>query len=169
MSSRIDRILTTHVGSLPRSQAVTDVVFARETDEQRDLAKDDAVITAAVADVVRQQKQVGIDLVSDGEMSKISYATYIADRFSGFDGDSPRQPGQDLVDFPALLRKLADRGATAKYRRPRCVGPVAVKNLQPLHSDISNLNAAVASVKPHGAFMNAASPGVIALFQPNDF
>ncbi len=169
MSSRIDRIMTTHVGSLPRSQAVTDVVFARETDAQRDLVADNAVITAAVAEVVEHQKQVGIDFVSDGEMSKISYATYIADRFSGFDGDSPRQPGQDLVEFPALLRKLAERGSTAKYRRPRCVGAVAVKNLQPLESDIANLNAAVASARPHGAFMNAASPGVIALFQPNDF
>jgi len=169
MSSRIDRITTTHVGSLPRSQAVTDVVFARETDAQRDLAADDAVITAAVAEVVNHQKQVGIDFVSDGEMSKISYATYIADRFSGFDGDSPRQPGQDLVEFPALLRKLAERGSTAKYRRPRCVGPVAVKNLRPLESDIANLNAAVAAARPYGAFMNAASPGVIALFQPNDF
>ncbi len=169
MSSRIDRIRTTHVGSLPRSQAVTDVVFARETDAQRDLAADDAVISAAVAEVVARQKAVGIDFVSDGEMSKISYATYIADRFSGFDGDSPRQPGQDLVEFPALLRKLAERGSTAKYRRPRCVGPVAVKTLRPLQTDIANLNAAVTAVGPYGAFMNAASPGVIALFQPNDF
>jgi 5-methyltetrahydropteroyltriglutamate--homocysteine methyltransferase len=172
MSSRIDRIPTTHVGSLPRSQAVTEVVFARaadSTDVQRDSARDDAVITAAVAEVVELQKSVGIDLVSDGEMSKISYATYISDRFSGFGGDSPRQPGQDLVDFPALLRKLAERGATAQYRRPRCIGPVAVKNLRPLQIDIANLNQAVAAAKPHGAFMNAASPGVIALFQPNDF
>jgi len=172
MSSRIDRIATTHVGSLPRSQAVTDVVFARAadaTDAQRDIARDDAVITAAVAEVVNLQKSVGIDFVSDGEMSKISYATYISDRFSGFGGDSPRQPGQDLVDFPALLRKLAERGATAQYRRPRCIGPVAVKTLRPLQIDIANLNQAVAVANPHGAFMNAASPGVIALFQPNDF
>ncbi|HEY4339675.1 MAG TPA: cobalamin-independent methionine synthase II family protein [Steroidobacteraceae bacterium] len=172
MSTRIDRITTTHVGSLPRSQAVTDVVFARAadtTDVQRDTARDDAVITAAVAEVVDLQKKVGIDFVSDGEMSKISYATYISDRFAGFGGDSPRQPGQDLVDFPALLRKLAERGATAQYRRPRCIGPVSVKNSRPLQIDIANLNAAVAAAKPLGAFMNAASPGVIALFQPNDF
>jgi 5-methyltetrahydropteroyltriglutamate--homocysteine methyltransferase len=172
MSTRIDRIATTHVGSLPRSQAVTDVVFARAadtTDVQRDTARDDAVITAAVAEVVNLQKKVGIDFVSDGEMSKISYATYISDRFAGFGGDSPRQPGQDLVDFPALLRKLAERGATAQYRRPRCIGPVSVKNSRPLQIDIANLNQAVAAAKPVGAFMNAASPGVIALFQPNDF
>ena len=169
MSSRIDRIATTHVGSLPRSQAVTDVLFGREGDAPRDKAHDDAVITAAVAEVVKRQQSIGIDFVSDGEMSKISYATYISRRFSGFGGDSPRQPGQDLVDFPDLLRKLAERGATAQYRRPRCVGPVAVKDLQPVQTDIANLNAAAAAAKPLGAFMNAASPGVIALFQPNDF
>jgi len=169
MSSRIDRITTTHVGSLPRSPAVTEVLFARETDAQRDIARDDAVISAAVAEVVARQKSIGIDFVSDGEMSKISYATYIARRFSGFDGDTPREPGQDLVEFPGLLRKLADRGSTAKYRRPRCVGPVNVKDLQPLEIDIANLGRAAAVSKPHGAFMNSASPGVIALFQPNDF
>ena len=169
MSPRIDRILTTHVGSLPRSQAVTDVVFGRENDPHRDRERDDAVIGAAVTDVVARQHKVGIDLVSDGEMGKISYATYIADRCSGFDGDSPRQPGQDLVEFPALLKKLADRGSTAKYRRPRCVGPVAVKDRRPMETDIAHLNAAVAAVRPYGAFMNSASPGVIALFQPNDF
>ena len=89
------------MGSLPRSQAVTDVIFARESTATRDRVKDDRLITDAVAEVVRRQAQVGIDVVSDGEMSKISYATYIAHRFSGFDGDTPREPGQDLVEFPA--------------------------------------------------------------------
>ena len=169
MTGSIDRILTTHVGSLPRSQAVTEVLFAREREESRDSARDDAVITAAVAEVVRRQVEVGIDLVSDGEMSKISYATYIARRLSGFDGDTPREPGQDLVEFPGLLRKLAERGSTAKYRRPRCVGPVSVKDPWPLEVDIANLSAAEAAAHPTGVFMNAASPGVVALFQPNDF
>src|SRR5256885_13770953 len=171
MTGSIDRILTTHVGSLPRSQAVTEVLFAREREESRDSARDDAVITAAVAEVVRRQVEVGIDLVSDGEMSKISYATYIARRLSGFDGDTPREPGQDLVEFPGLLRKLAERGSTAKYRRPRCVGPVSVKDPRPLEVDIANLSAAAAAAaaRPPGTFMNAASPGVVALFQPNDF
>jgi 5-methyltetrahydropteroyltriglutamate--homocysteine methyltransferase len=169
MSASPGRILTTHVGSLPRSQAVTDALFAREREEARDQAHDDAIIREAVAEVVRRQVEVGLDLVSDGEMSKISYATYIARRFAGFDGDTPREPGQDLVEFPGLLRKLAERGATAKYRRPRCVGPVSVKDLQPLKMDIANLNAAAAATHPTGVFMNAASPGVIALFQPNDF
>jgi 5-methyltetrahydropteroyltriglutamate--homocysteine methyltransferase len=169
MSASAGRILTTHVGSLPRSQAVTDVLFAREREEARDVQRDDAVITEAVAAVVRRQVDVGIDIVSDGEMSKISYATYIARRLAGFDGDTAREPGQDLVEFPGLLRKLAERGATAKYRRPRCVAAVSVKDTRPLATDIRNLNAAAGSAHPTGVFMNAASPGVIALFQPNDY
>jgi 5-methyltetrahydropteroyltriglutamate--homocysteine methyltransferase len=163
------RILTTHVGSLPRSQAVTDVLFARERGEARDEARDDAVIAQAVAEVVRRQVGLGIDVVSDGEMSKISYATYIAERFAGFAGDTAREPGQDLVEFPGLLKKLADRGSTAKYRRPRCIGEIRVKNLAPLHADVRHLEAATAEAAPTAAFMNAASPGVVALFQPNDF
>jgi len=169
MSATAGRILTTHVGSLPRSQAVTDVLFAREREEAREGASDDAVIRAAVAEVVRRQVEVGIDFVSDGEMSKISYATYIARRLGGFGGDTPREPGQDLVEFPNLLRKLAERGATAKYRRPRCVAAVTVKDRKPLETDIGNLQSAAAAAHPHGTFMNAASPGVIALFQPNDY
>jgi 5-methyltetrahydropteroyltriglutamate--homocysteine methyltransferase len=169
MKRSTDRILTTHVGSLPRSQAVTDVLFARERNEVSDVRAAAAVIANAVAEVVRRQVAVGIDVVSDGEMSKISYATYIAERLSGFGGDTPREPGQDLVEFPGLLKKLADRGSTAKYRRPRCIGEIRVTNLAPLQEDLKNIRAAVASAAPAEAFMNAASPGVVALFQPNDF
>jgi 5-methyltetrahydropteroyltriglutamate--homocysteine methyltransferase len=121
-----ERVLTTHVGSLPRSQAVTDVLFARERNEVADASAAARVIADAVVDVVRRQVDVGVDVVSDGEMSKITYATYIADRFTGFAGDTPREPGQDLVEFPRLMTKLAERGATAKYR-PRCVGEIKVQ------------------------------------------
>jgi len=169
MHGSSERILTTHVGSLPRSQAVTDVLFGRETGEPRDRARDAATLTQAVRDVVHRQAELGLDIVSDGETSKISYATYVADRFEGFAGDTPREPGQDLVEFPNLLRKLAERGSTAKYRRPRCVGPITVKDRAPLAADVSNLNAALAASQGVRGFMNAASPGVIALFQPNDY
>jgi len=169
MKHSTDRILTTHVGSLPRSQAVTDVLFARERNEAGNAQAAAAVISDAVAEVVRRQVAVGIDVVSDGEMSKISYATYIAERLAGFGGDTPREPGQDLVEFPGLLKKLADRGSTAKYRRPRCIGEISVKNLAPLHEDLGNIRAAIAAAAPTEGFMNAASPGVVALFQPNDF
>lgn len=169
MRHSVDRILTTHVGSLPRSQAVTDVLFARAAQQASDVTQGDAVITHAVAEVVKRQVEVGLDVVSDGEMSKISYATYVSERLSGFDGDTPREPGQDLVEFPSLLHKLAERGATAKYRRPRCVGPIAVKDLEPMRKDVANMRAAVDAAGPAEAFLNAASPGVVALFQPNDF
>jgi len=122
-----------------------------------------------VVDVVRRQVAAGVDVVSDGESNKISYATYIADRFEGFGGDTPREPGQDLVEFPGLLTKLAERGSTAKYRRPRCVGEIKPKDSEPLHEDLRNFRRALDDAKPTEGFLNAASPGVIALFQPNDY
>jgi 5-methyltetrahydropteroyltriglutamate--homocysteine methyltransferase len=169
MRHSTERILTTHVGSLPRSQAVTDVLFAREKGEIRDPESAALVIADAVRDVVRRQVETGVDVVSDGEMSKISYATYIADRFDGFGGDTPREPGQDLVEFPRLLTKLAERGSTAKYRRPRCIGEIRPKDTRPLQQDLANFRRAVDAAKPVEAFLNAASAGVIALFQPNDY
>lgn len=169
MRTSTDRILTTHVGSLPRSQAVTDVLFGREHGTIADSAAAARVIADATEEVVKRQVAAGVDVVSDGEMSKISYATYVADRFTGFDGDTPREPGQDLVEFPRLLEKLAKLGSTAKYRRPRCVGEIHTKTLEPLQEDLRNFARGVAAGKPADAFLNAASPGVIALFQPNDF
>jgi len=164
-----ERILTTHVGSLPRSQAVTDVLFARAAGQATESMQGDAVISRGIAEVVQRQVEVGLDVVSDGEMSKISYATYVSERLSGFDGDTPREPGQDLVEYPGLLRKLAERGATAKYRRPRCVGPIAVKDLEPMRKDVANMRNAIQAAGAAEGFLNAASPGVVALFQPNDF
>ena len=163
------RILTTHVGSLPRSADVTELIFAVERGEAVDQARFEAVIAAAVDETVARQVAAGIDLVSDGEMAKISYATYIKDRISGFDGDSPREPPADLEDFPSFLQRQAKGGGTPTYRRPKCVGPVAPKTLAPLDDDLRHLQAAVTAHAPSGAFMNAASPGVIALFQPNEY
>ena len=162
-----DRILTTHVGSLPRSHAVTDLIFAQERGEAVDADEFDRVIGAAVDACVARQVANGVDLVSDGEMSKISYATYIKDRITGFDGDSPRTPPADLEDFPSFLQRQASGGGTPTYRRPCCVGPVAPRTLAPLDADVAHLRRATDTHRPTGAFMNAASPGVIALFQPN--
>ncbi len=167
MPALAHRFLTTHVGSLPRAQAVVDQIFARERGEPVDEATFDAVMRSAVDDVVRRQVAAGIDIVSDGEMSKISYATYVKDRYTGFDGDSPRRTPADLLEFPGFLKRLATSGGTPSYRRPCCVGPIGVKTMAPLRKDIANVQAATAR---HGAaevFMNAASPGVVALFQPN--
>ncbi|MCA3692008.1 cobalamin-independent methionine synthase II family protein [Aquidulcibacter sp.] len=163
-----DRILTTHVGSLPRSKAVTDLIFAAERGDPIDQAQFDEVIGRAVDETVANQVRVGIDLVSDGEMSKISYATYIKDRITGFDGDSPRTPPSDLEAFPSFLQRQASGGGTPTYRRPKCIGPVAVKSMEPLKADLRFMAVAIAKHQPVAGFMNAASPGVIALFQPNE-
>ena len=168
MKASSERILVTHVGSLPRSQAVTDVLFASDRGEPIDADAGNATIASAVREVVRRQVEAGVDVVSDGEMSKITYATYIKDRLTGFAGDTPREPGQDLVEFPRILKRLAETGATAKYQRPRCVGEIRVRSLEPAKTDVQNLQAATAAAGPSEGFLNAASPGVIALFQPND-
>jgi 5-methyltetrahydropteroyltriglutamate--homocysteine methyltransferase len=165
MISSSDRILTTHVGSLPRSQAVTDTVFAQEKGET--VADAAAIIRAAVDDVVARQVATGVDIVSDGEMSKISYATYIKDRITGFDGDSDRSPPSDLEEFPGFLKRQASSGGTPEYRRPCCVGEIKVKDMGPVAEDIANLFSAMQKTVAKEGFMNAASPGVIALFQPN--
>ena len=162
-----DRIVTTHVGSLPRSAAVTELIFAHEQGETVDPARFDAVLTEAVDACVARQVECGIDIVSDGEMAKISYATYIKDRITGFDGDSPRTPPADLEAFPSFLKRQAGSGGTPTYRRPCCVGPIAPKTLAPLVDDLRRFDTAIAAHPPAGSFMNAASPGVIALFQPN--
>lgn len=167
MKLSTDKILTTHVGSLPRSKAVTDGVFAKENQQPYDVDNLAATIKSAVDEVVRKQVETGVDIVSDGEMSKISYATYIKDRITGFAGDSERNPPADLEEFPGFLARQASSGGTPSYKRPCCVGEIAVKDMQPLEEDLANFSAAV---QQHGAaegFMNAASPGVIALFQPN--
>lgn len=167
MKSSIDRILTTHVGSLPRSKAVTDYVFAHEKGEVTDQGGMNATIKDAVNNVIAKQVEAKVDIVSDGEMSKISYATYIKDRITGFDGDSPRSAPKDLEDFPGFLERQSNSGGTPTYRRPCCVGPITVKSMQPLQDDLDNFAAALRDAKVEDGFMNAASPGVIALFQPN--
>lgn len=165
----MSKILTTHVGSLPRSQEVVDLIFARENKTPYKQDEFDAAMTRAVSDTVAKQVAAGVDIVSDGETSKISYATYVKDRYTGFDGDSPRNAPADLKLFPGFLKRLAEEGGTPQYARPMCVGEVRSKGQGELEKDIANLKGAMAE---HGAelgFMNAASPGVISLFLQNDY
>ncbi len=165
----MSKILTTHVGSLPRTQEVVDFIFAREHETPYDVAEFDAAMAQAVSATVARQKEAGIDIVSDGETSKISYATYVKDRYTGFDGDSPRNAPADLKMFPGFLKRLADDGGTPKYARPMCVGEVRSKGQGELEKDIANLKAAMAAQGVTRGFMNAASPGVISLFLQNDY
>ena len=163
------RILTSHVGSLPRSQEVVDFIFARENGVPYDEPSFDETMTTAVHDTVRKQVESGIDIVSDGETSKISYATYVKDRYTGFSGDSPRNAPADLKMFPTFLERLANEGGTPQYARPMCTGPVSSKGQGELQKDISNLKVAMSAHGITRGFMNAASPGVISLFLQNDF
>ena len=165
----MSKILTTHVGSLPRTQDVVDFIFAREHGRDYDTGAFDTCMTAAVSETVRKQKEAGIDIVSDGETSKISYATYVKDRYTGFDGDSPRNAPADLKMFPGFLKRLADDGGTPQYARPMCVGDVKSRGQGELQKDIENLKAAMTEHGLERGFMNAASPGVISLFLQNDF
>ena len=162
------KILTSHVGSLPRTQKVVDFIFARENEQPFDQEEFDNTMTAAVGETVAKQVQAGIDVVSDGETSKISYATYVKDRYSGFSGDSPRNAPADLKMFPGFLKRLADDGGTPQYARPMCTGEVKSKGQGELQKDIDNLKAAMAKHGVGRGFMNAASPGVISLFLQND-
>ncbi len=162
-------IKTTHVGSLPRTQKVVDFIFAREREEPYSEAEFDAAMTEAVDDTVAKQVAAGVDIVSDGETSKISYATYVKDRYSGFSGDSPRNAPADLKEFPSFLKRLADDGGTPQYARPMCTGAVTSKGQGELEKDIANLKTAMAKHGAQRGFMNAASPGVISLFLQNDF
>ena len=161
------KILTSHVGSLPRTQDVVDFIFARENGESYDQAAFDSCMSSACDETVRRQVEAGVDIVSDGETSKISYATYVKDRYTGFSGDSPRNAPADLKQFPGFLERLANSGGTPQYARPMCTGEVVSKGQGELQADIDNLKAGMAA---HGAtrgFMNAASPGVISLFLQN--
>ena len=165
----MSRILTTHVGSLPRSQDVVDFIFTRENNKQYVEKDFDECIRNNVLSTAKKQKIAGIDIISDGETSKISYATYVKDRYTGFSGDSPRNPPEDLKLFPGFLKRLADDGGTPQYARPMCTGEVRSKGQGELQKDISNLKAAMSANDIGRGFMNAASPGVISLFLQNDY
>lgn len=163
------KIKTSHVGSLPRTQDVVDFIFARENEKPYDQAAFDSCMTAAVSETVRKQVESGVDIVSDGETSKISYATYVKDRYTGFSGDSPRNAPADLKMFPSFLQRLADDGGTPQYARPMCTGEVTSKGQDELNKDIANLKAGIETHVASGGFMNAASPGVISLFLQNSY
>ena len=167
-----DRILTTHVGSLPRPAHVVDLLFAQDRGDEHDASLVEDLLQQSVNDVVRLQDDVGLDVVSDGEMSKISYATYIRHRLTGFEGDSARPTPQDLDDFPSFRDQLVSEGHSPTYRRPVCTGPIGVKDCSLVTRDISRLRRALAESRATespavAGFMTAVSPGTIGVFHPN--
>ncbi len=176
MSARVeagrDRILTTHVGSLPRSEPVVRLLAARENRQPFQAQEFDRTVRQFVLDVVKRQVDIGIDLVSDGEASKISYATYVRDRLAGFGEEGQAElarPHLDLKPFPDLQRKMAQLNGPRPFKRVACVGPIAMRDREALRHDLDNLRAATEAARPSAAFMNAASPGVVAAFLPNQY
>ncbi len=176
-----DRILTTHVGSLPRPPDLLRLLEARETGREFDHSAFETRLASAVHDVVAQQVTAGIDSVCDGEQSKISYTFYVRHRLSGIgalrggDNDKPPQTAahRDLLDHPDFMQRLNQaRGSTSWFSReavPCCTGPVAYGDRHPLETDLQNLTAACTAAKPVEAFMNAASPGVLTKFVPDRY
>jgi 5-methyltetrahydropteroyltriglutamate--homocysteine methyltransferase len=167
MRRSTERFLTTHTGSLPRAEDLVRTMFAKEEGVPVDPAALKARIRLAVADVVKQQVEAGIDIVNDGEMSKPSYATYIKDRLDGFGGESRPLTYQDLVDFPDFARRVFGDPGRARRKTPGCNGPISLRAADAAAVDVDNLQAALARVNAEEGFLSAASPGVIALFFHN--
>lgn len=161
-------IATTHVGSLPRGEKLTPLLLARDHGEAYDAAEFDRVVQEAVDDAVARQVQAGVTIVSDGELGKVGYSTYMIERLSGFGGHTDRQPAADLAPLPDLRKKLAAIMGSQEFTRASCIGPVKLVTLEPLHDDIRRFRAALdRNGKGVRAFMNSASPGLITAFQVN--
>lgn len=169
MQTSRDRILTTHVGSLPRPDDAVALILKKERGEPYDAAEFDRVIKRAVGDIVKKQADLGIDIVSDGETSKIGYSVYIKDRFTGFGGEYQAKPHLDLADYPEFRKRMTSFLGPQTFRRLCCVGPIEPKDREALKKDIANFKAALSGANVVEGFMNAASPGVVASFLRNQY
>jgi 5-methyltetrahydropteroyltriglutamate--homocysteine methyltransferase len=160
--------LTTHVGSLPRGEELVPLLLARDHGEPYDAAAFERLVQAAVEDAVAKQEAAGVSIVSDGELGKVGYSTYVKERLSGFGGRVARKPALDLAALPELRRKLALIMGEQEFVRASCVGPVRLRTLDPCHEDIRRFSRALAGRSVRG-FLNAASPGLITAFQPDAY
>lgn len=161
-------IETTHVGSLPRGDELVPLLLARDHGQPYDVEEFDAVVQRAVDEAVVKQMESGVSIASDGELGKVGYSTYITERLSGFGGDVPRKPALDLAPLPEFRKKLAAVMGDQEFVRAACIGEVKLVNLEPCHEDIRRFQKAMAG-KAVSGFMNAASPGLITAFQPNQY
>ena len=168
MKRSVERILTTHTGSLPRPPDLIRTMFAREEGVPVDGPALAARIRTAVAEVVGKQIDAGIAVVNDGEVSKPSYATYVKDRLNGFGGTSQALQYRDLVDFPEMASRVFGDPGRSRRKTPACTGPISVRDPGAAQTDVDNLKAATAKVAVEDVFISAASPGVISLFFRDD-
>jgi 5-methyltetrahydropteroyltriglutamate--homocysteine methyltransferase len=164
-----DRILTTHVGSLPRSAALSALLVKKDRGEEYDRATLDRTVRDETVAIVKRQVATGIDAVSDGETGKVGYSTYIHERLTGFSGANTAKPNLDMAPYPEFRRRLALMTGTPGLVRMFCTGAVTVKDRDAAKTDVANFRAAIDAAKPVDAFMTAASPGVVSSFQPNQF
>jgi 5-methyltetrahydropteroyltriglutamate--homocysteine methyltransferase len=162
------KVLTTHVGSLPRGNDLIPLLLARDQGKPYDAAAFERLTQAAVDEAVAKQEAAGVSIVSDGELGKVGYSTYIKERLSGFGGNVTRKPALDLAPYPELRKKLAAIMGDQEFVRASCVGPVRLVNLDPCREDIRRFAKALSGRSVRG-FLNAASPGLITAFQPNTF
>lgn len=169
MKTSSERILTTHVGSLPRPDDAVALLLRKDRGEAYDQAEFDRVMRRAVTDIVKRQVEIGLDVVSDGETSKIGYATYIKDRFNGFGGDFTPKPHLDLADHPEFRKRMTAFLGSQTFRRLTCIAPVSIKDRNAAKFDVENFRSALASSSATEGFLNAASPGVVSSFQPNRY
>jgi 5-methyltetrahydropteroyltriglutamate--homocysteine methyltransferase len=166
MKRSTERILTTHTGSLPRPEDVVTMLYARDKGELADQAAFEKRVHEATVEVVRQQVDSGVDIVNDGEVSKIGYSTYVKERLTGFGGEAGPLRAADVLEFPEYARRVF---RVTGMKRPACTGPITYKDKAALQKDIENLKSALQGVQPEEVFMSAASPGVISLFLKNDY
>jgi 5-methyltetrahydropteroyltriglutamate--homocysteine methyltransferase len=168
MKRSLERILTTHTGSLPRPADLVRTMFAREEGVPVDGSALAARIRTAVAEVVRKQIEAGITVINDGELGKPSYATYVKDRLNGFGGTSHSLQYRDLVDFPEMARRVFGDPGRSRRKTPACTAPVSLRDRTAAQVDVDNLKAALGSGDVEDVFMSAASPGVVSLFFRDD-
>ena len=168
MKRSTDRILTTHVGSLIRPQALQDILRAKQGGQSYDHAAYENCLKQSVADVVRRQAEIGVDVVSDGEFGKaISWNQYVVERLSGFElraippGFRPGTPGADRTRFKEFYAELDVREPMANAKMVACIGPVKYIGQDILRRDIDNFKAALKGVKVEEAFMPVVAPSSV--------
>ena len=159
LPERTHRILTTHAGSLPRRASLSALLFARMSRQPFDAAALSRETTEAVSEIVRKQRELGIDIVSDGEQSKTSFQHYMADRLAGLEPIAPkageRQTRENMA-FPSFYRGGAHSGSA--HARLACTGPIKYTGHKQLAEDLANLKAALGGQAPIGVFMPSVSP-----------
>ena len=161
-----ERILTTHVGSLPRDPVLADLLIRDEAGEKVDKAEMARLADRAVRHVVRQQTTSGVDIINDGEQPRVGFQTYVPQRMKGFGGESKRPRSRDWTDFPGYAEFMATRlpRRSKVTNAPQAVADVVYEDLEPAKDEIRLFKSALAELAapPAGTFMTAAAPGIIA-------